>query len=157
MKVVKHTLLTITFSICAAILFAQATPVVTKVEKFKPPVVTTTLGIIENGASVTADEASQLVGLPLKITDGKKNVYKIDSYQFLYRKKSFIQNEETGKVQSTFTIQSARFDSSPFPKIWMDNLQNGFQKDEQLYFFDIVVIDREGRRFFAPELKITIK
>jgi hypothetical protein len=31
------------------------------------------------------------------------------------------------------------------------------QKDEQLYFFDIVVKDKEGRDFFAPEIKITIK
>ena len=157
MKFLKHFLLIVTFSTGALFSFAQEKPVVTKVAKFKPPAVKTFLGVNQNGASVTVDEASQLVGLPLKITDDKNNIYQIDSYQFLYRKKSFIQNEETGKVQATFTIESDRFDSTPLPKIWVDNLKNVFQKDEQLYYFDIVVKDKEGRKFFAPELKITIQ
>ena len=28
------------------------------------------------------------------------------------------------------------------PKVWIDNLKGGFQKDEELYFFDIVVKDQ---------------
>jgi len=127
------------------------------VTKFKPPLVTSFLGVNKNGATVTVDEAAQLIALPLKITDEKGNVYPIDSYQFLYRKKGGIQDEQTGKVTVTFTVESDRFTSTPLPKIWIDNLNNGFQKDEQLYFFDIVVKDKEGRRFFAPELKIMIQ
>ena len=156
MKLLKYFLLIVTFSANASFSFGQVKPAVTKVQKFKPPVVRTFLGINQNGASVTVDEASQLIGLPLKITDAKGNIYTIDTYQFLYRKKSFIENE-AGKPQATFTIESARFDATPLPKIWVTNLKDGFQKDEQLYFFDIVVKDKEGRRFFAPELKITIQ
>ena len=146
--------------ICTAVTqfsFAQDKPTITKVTKFKPPVVTSFLGVNKNGATVTVDEAAQLIALPLKITDEKGNVYPIDSYQFLYRKKGGIQDEQTGKVTVTFTVESDRFTSTPLPKIWIDNLKNGFQKDEQLYFFDIVVKDKEGRRFFAPELKIMIQ
>ncbi len=157
MKLFKYFLLLLIFSSGVLFSFAQEKPVITKVPKFKPPVVKTFLGVNQNGASVTADEAVHLIVLPLKITDDKNNVYPIDSYQFLYRKKGAIQDEETGKVQTTFTIQASRFISTPLPKIWIDNLKDGFQKDEQLYFFDIVVKDKEGRRFFAPELKITIK
>ena len=132
-------------------------PVITKVAKFKPPVVQTFLGINTNGAAVTKEEAAQLIALPLKITDAKKNNYMIDSYQFLYKRKSVIQDEETGKKQSTFTLVSDRFKATPLPKIWIDNLEGGFQKDEVLYFFDIVVKDNTGRIFSAPELKITIQ
>lgn len=153
----KYFLLVFTISTSALFSYAQEKPVITKVAKFKPPVVKTFLGINQNGASVTQDEAVQLITLPLKITDDKNNLYTIDSYQFLYRKKSFIQNEETGKAQATFTIQSSRFTATPLPKIWIDNLKNSLQKEEQLYFFDIVVKDKEGRKFFAPELKITVK
>ncbi|MEJ7673827.1 MAG: hypothetical protein WKF59_14300 [Chitinophagaceae bacterium] len=60
---------------------------ITPVTKFKPPVVKTFLGRNEKEATVTVDEANQLVNLPLKITDDKNNVYTISSYQFLYRKK----------------------------------------------------------------------
>ncbi len=138
-------------------LFAQQKQTIVKEPKFKPPVVKTYLGVNQNGAQVTVDEGVQLVGLPLKIVDAKNNEYTIDSYQFLYRQKSFIRDDETGKTEEVFTISADRFTNTPLPKVWVDNIRRRLQKDEQLYFFDIVVKDNEGRRFFAPELKITIK
>jgi hypothetical protein len=118
--------------------------------------VKTYLGVNQNGASVTKEEASQLIGLPLKIVDDKKNAYPVDSYQFLYRRKSTVLNND-GKRETVFTIVADRFFATPLPKVWIENTKDQFQKDEQLYFFDIVVKDKEGRKFFAPELKITIK
>src|SRR5438046_522110 len=78
------------------------TPVakVTTVAKFKPPVVRTLLGRNEKEVTVTVDEANQLVNLPLKIVDDKNIPYTISSYQFLYRKKSVIENEETGRREN---------------------------------------------------------
>lgn len=137
--------------------FAQNKQTITKEPKFKPPVVKTYLGVNQNGAKVTVDEGVQLVGLPLKIVDSKNNEYTIDSYQFLYRQKSFIRDDETGKTEEVFTISAERFNSTPLPKVWVDNIRRRLQKDEQLYFFDIVVKDKQGRKFFAPELKITIQ
>lgn len=128
-----------------------------KVPKFKPPVVNTYLGIRQNGDSVVTEEAVQLVGLPLKVTDKEKNVYKVDTYQFAYKKKSAVENEETGKIHTTFTLSAARFDHSPLPDVWIKNIQNGLKRDEELYFFDILVEDNQGRKFFAPEIKITVK
>ena len=136
--------------------FAQDTTI-TREPKFKPPVVKTILGVNQNGAQVTADEGNQLVGLPLKIVDDKNNAYPIESYQFLYRQKSYILNPETGKKEVSFTLAADRFFATPLPKVWVDNIKGRLQPDEQLYFFDIVVKDKQGRRFFAPELKITIK
>lgn len=138
-------------------LLAQDKETIIKEPKFKPPVVKTFLGINQNGAQVTVDEGEQLVGLPLKITDAKNNQYPVDSYQFLYRQKSYILDDETGKKEEVYTISADRFTSTPLPKIWVDNIKRRLQNGEQLYFFDIVVKDREGQKFFAPELKITIK
>jgi hypothetical protein len=136
--------------------FAQ-TPTITKVEKFKPPVVKSYLGINTNGAMVTKDEASQLISLPLKVTDDKKNAYVIASYGFLYKRKSVVQDEETGKKETTFTTVADKFTKSPLPAIWVTNIKDGFQKDEELFFFDIVVEDNKNREFFAPDLKIIIQ
>ena len=135
----------------------QKKSLITKVAKFKPPVVKSFLGINTNGASVTGDEANQLITLPLKITDAQNSVYSIDSYHFLYKRKGVIEDEETGRKQATFTTVADVFKTTPLPKIWIDNLKTGFQKDEQLYFFDVLVKDKEGRKFFAPEIKITIQ
>lgn len=130
---------------------------ITKVPKFKPPVVKTYLGENTNGDSVTKEQAAQLIQMPLQITDSKKNVYQIDSYHFLYKRKGVIQDEETGKKESTFTTVADLFRTTPLSKIWIDNIKDGFQKDEELYFFDIVVKDKSGRKFFAPDLKIAIQ
>lgn len=157
MKIIlKHSLL-LYLLLAASAIFAQEKSIITKEPKFKPPVVKTYLGINQDGAKVTKEEASQLIGLPLKIVDDKNNSYPVDSYQFLYRRKSIIQNDETGRKEVTFTIVADRFFTTPLPKVWVENTKDQFQKDEQLYFFDIVVRDKEGRKFFAPELKITIQ
>lgn len=155
--IIKYFLCFFLFVATAKISFAQQKEVITKVQKFKPPVVKTYLGINQNGAQVTADEANQLISLPLKITDAKNNPYPVESYQFLYRQKSFIRDDETGKIETVFTIVADRFNATPLPKNWADNIKGRLQKDEQLYFFDIIVKDKEGRKFFAPEIKITIK
>ena len=143
--------------VAPSISFAQQKVVITKIPKFKPPAVKTFLGINQNGAQVTPDEGNQLVGLPLKIVDDKNNVYPISTYRFLYKEKGYIVDDETGKNEVTFNNVADRFDKTPLPKVWVDNIRGRLQADEQLYFFDIVVKDKEGREFYAPELKITIK
>ncbi len=156
----KQTLLFLFFISAGFLSDAQAPakkPVITKIEKFKPPVVNTFLGVNTDGATVTSDEANQLITLPLKITDAKTNIYPIDSYHILYKRKGVIEDEETGRRQVAFTTVSELFEKTPLPKIWIDNIQNGLQTGEELYFFDIVVKDKSGRRFFAPGLKITIQ
>ncbi|MDP4282784.1 MAG: hypothetical protein Q8891_00025 [Bacteroidota bacterium] len=157
MKIVKYLVLILTLSTSVLISSAQEKPVITKVPKFKPPVVKTFLGENQNGPSVTQEEASRLIALPLQIKDVKNNLYAVNSYQFLYRQKGFRQDEETGKNEIVFTIKSDRFKVTPLPDIWVNSLKNTFQPGEELYFFDIVVKDKEGRLFFAPELKIAIK
>lgn len=129
---------------------------VVKVAKFKPPKVVSLLGVNSNGATVTIDEANQLISLPLKVIDSSKNNYTLDSYGFLYKRKGLVE-DDNGKKQVVYTTVADKFDKSPLPKIWIDNIQNGFQSSEELYFFDIVVKDKMGRRFFAPDLKLTIQ
>lgn len=153
---IKSSLFIIAFVATGLMSFAQDS-IITKVPKFKPPVVKPYLGNNTNGAAVTKEEASQLISLPLKIMDEKKNIYAIDSYHFLYKKKGMVQDEETAKKSVTFTNLADLFKTTPLPKAWIDNLKDGFQKDEELYFFDIVVKDNKNRRFFAPDLKITIQ
>ena len=156
-NILKYVLAVLLILSFGQISFAQQKEVITKVQKFKPPVVKTFLGINQNGAHVTVDEGNQLIALPLKIVDAQNHEYPISSYRFLYRKKSVILNDETGKREETFSITASRFDATPLPKVWINNIQGRLQPEEQLYFFDIVVKDKEGREFFAPELKITIK
>jgi hypothetical protein len=130
---------------------------ITPVTKFKPPVVKTFLGKNTKTAEISVDEANQLLSLPLKITDDKNTVYPISSYQFMYKKKSVIENEQTGRKEIVFTTVADLFKATPLPKVWINNIAGGFQKDEELYFFDIIVSDKLKRKFFAPDLKLKIQ
>ena len=64
----KSILFIVLFANAGLLSFAQNSAI-TKVAKFKPPVVKSYLGINTNGATVTKEEVSQLIGLPLKITE----------------------------------------------------------------------------------------
>jgi len=128
-----------------------------QVTKFLPPSVETIIGTHTDSNKVSTSEASQLIALPLKIRDKNNRAYSIETYQFLYKRKGFIQNPETGKVETIFTTVAQRFDTTPLPKVWIDNIKEDLKSDEEFYFFDIIIKDQSGRRFFAPSLKIFIQ
>jgi hypothetical protein len=156
MKLTMTFFLSVFFGLITYTSLAQETKII-NVAKFKPPAVKTYLGVNTNGATVTVQEASELAGLPLKVTDDKKNIYTVTSYGFIYKRKGVIEDEESGGKKIAFTTLADKFNETPLPKIWIDNLKDGFQKDEELYFYDILVKDDKGRKFFAPDLKITIQ
>lgn len=123
---------------------------------FKPPEVKTLIGIRSGVDTVHVEEATQLIGLPLKVKDKSGNTYKIDNYRFLYRQKGYIENTETGRPEVNYTTVASRFDSSPLPKVWSTNIQQSIQSGETLFFFEILVSDKEGRQFYAPDVRLII-
>ena len=130
---------------------AQITP-------FKPPVVNTSLGKNGNNSLVTPDEGKRIISLPISVTGADNTSYSIESYQFLFKKKSIIEDEKTGKKATAFTTVADLFKGTPLPSLWQKNITNvPLQKDEEFYFFDIVVKDDKGRKFFAPDLRIKIQ
>ena len=153
-----------TFSLSA--LFAQKPkPVTSKpatakpgsFQKFTPPKLTSMLGIRSDSVTVLLEEAVQLVKLPLKVTDDKKNVYTISSYQAMYKRKGVTEDEASGKVTPTVNPVIDNFKTTPLSPIWIKILTEQLRAGEELYFFDIVVKDSQGRLMFAPELKIKVK
>lgn len=134
-----------------------ARPVASPGAKYKKPVVKSWLGKTTGTSALNAEEAKLLVALPLKITDDKKLEYVISSYQFLYKRIGVTEDEETGKAALQSDIVAQRFTTTPLPAIWQKNISEGLHKGEELYIFDIIVFDKQGRRFFAPELKIAIQ
>ena len=126
--------------------------------KFKPPIVKTYLGKISgNTSSAGIEEIKSLVVLPIKVMDDNNLSYTINSYQFVYKRLGETEDEETGKKSLQTDIVSNHFNTTPLPDIWQKNIIEGVHKGEEIYFFDIIAIDKQGRRFFAPELKIKIQ
>ena len=124
---------------------------------YKKPLVKSQLGKINGVVAMSADAAKQHISLPLTITDDKNVNYVISSYQFAYKRIGVTEDEVSGKASPQTDMAADRFTVSPLPPVWQKNIIEGLHSGEELYFFDIIVFDKQGRRFFAPELKITIQ
>jgi hypothetical protein len=133
-------------------------PTSTPIAKWRPPAVRSFLAKFTGPNAVcSAEEGKQIITLPLRIVDDKNNPYAISSYQFAYTRLGVKENEETGELSPATDIASQPFSVTPLPDIWKNNIIEQLKKGETLFFFDIIVMDKQGRRFFAPELKITIQ
>jgi hypothetical protein len=122
----------------------------------KKLVAKTILGKANGTISLNAEEAGQLVSQRLQVVDDKNAEYIISSYQFAYKRIGVTEDEETGKTSLQTDVAAQRFTTTPLPSVWQKTIIDALHKGEELYFFDIIAIDKQGRRFFAPELKISI-
>ena len=130
-------------------------PKVTPIAKYKVPKMSTLLGQYKDSVGLPAADAAAVIGSPLRVVDEKKVVYTITSYQFLYKKVGVTETED-GKVLPATSISSAAFTQTPLPAIWISNVKELVKKGEELFFFDIIAKDPQGRPMYAPNLKITI-
>ena len=130
----------------------------TTVKKFIPPKVKTYLAkFTGTNATCHAEEGKQIITLPLRIVDAQNNSYAISTYQLAYTRLAVKEDEGTGVVTPTTSMVAQRFTETPITGIWKTSIQEELQKGEELFFFDIIVSDGKGHRFFAPDLKITIQ
>lgn len=147
---------TLTLSFLSISLFAQ-TVKTEKTTPFKPPVVVTSLGDHKNGDSVSVGEAARLLSNPVMVNDLQGKPLSIVSYGFRYKKMSFAQNPEDGKFQKMFTTVAGRFEAPVLPVIWVSSLKDELKPEEEFYYFDVMVKDNQGRKFYAPDLKLYLK
>ena len=137
---------------------SSAKPAAQPIVKYKPPVVQCMLGnAFGSAAAASVEEAKNLISLPLKIVDSKNINYTLSSYQFAYKRTGITEDESTGKTSPETDMVSSQFSVTPLPDLWQTNITEFLHKGETLHFFDIIVLDKQGRRFFAPELKISIQ
>lgn len=126
--------------------------------KAKLPVVKTFLGKFSGITNACiAEQAKQMIALPLRIVDNKEVEYKLNSYQFSYKRIGVTEDEQTGKTSPQTDMVTERFAVTPMTELWQNNIKETLHQGEELYFFDVIVSDKQGRLFFAPDLKITIQ
>ena len=128
-------------------------PVATQ-QKFKPPKLHTSLSTYQDSVVVPVEVAENLLSMPLKIYDDKKTEYIVSSYQFMYKKRTVTEDEKTGQVSPASSIVANRFRVTPLPQMWIDQVGQQIKSGEELYFFDVIAKDAEGRIMFASNLKI---
>lgn len=116
------------------------------------------LGTFSGTAGVCdVEQGRQLIRMPIRVEDDKKVVYTVISYQFGYTRIGIVEDEKTGKIAPQSDVVSRSFTSTPLPDLWLNNITETLHKGEQFHFFDIICSDRQGRLFFAPEIKVDIR
>ena len=135
-----------------------AKPTTQPVQKFKLPKLYTSLGAKKDTIiTASVDEAITLINQALSVTDDKKGIYAITSYQCLYKRKAVTEDEETGKVSPTTSMVVQQFKTTPLSEIWRKTIGEQLKAGEEITFFDVVVKDVQNRLMFAPSLKIIVK
>lgn len=124
--------------------------------KFKPPKLFTQMGGFRDSVTLSVPEAENIINQPLKIFDDKKGLYTISSYQFLYRRKVVTEDEATGQAIPTSSMVAGTFKVTPMPEIWVNSVKEQVRPGEELYFFDIIAKDAQGRVMYAPDFKIKV-
>jgi len=116
-----------------------------------------TIDNYSDSAVISADAARHLIAQPIIVTDEKNITYKITSYQLVYKRVAVTEDEATGKASPTTSMVSNQFTATPLPDIWKNIIAEELQPGEEIYLFDIVVKDAQGKLFFAPDIKIKTK
>ena len=139
---------------------AQRTPAkkpVSTVQKFKAPKLYTFLSSYKDSVTIPLPIAESIIAAKLQVFDDKKNEYAITSYQFLYRKRTITEDEQTGKTSPASSIVSDRFTTTPLAALWVNKIREELKTGEELYFFDVIAKDTQGRVMYASSLKIIVQ
>ena len=132
-------------------------PATASTTKFKQPKLYATLGSYKDSTGVPVDQVLNIIGLPLKVVDNKKVEYTVTSYQFLYKRRVVTEDEKTGQASPASSISSSRFSTTPLPELWVNTIGQELKAGEELYFFDVIAKDAQGRVMVASSLKIMVQ
>ncbi|MBS1511928.1 MAG: hypothetical protein JST86_13860 [Bacteroidetes bacterium] len=133
-------------------------PAVVKKDKPALPKLKTSLGTYSDSIiTVSVDDALKLMQTPLVITDDKKAVYTINTYECLYKRKGVTEDEESGKVSPATSSVAQQFKTTPVSEIWIKTMTEQLKAGEEIWFYDIVVKNADGRFLFAPNIKLVVK
>jgi hypothetical protein len=126
-------------------------------KKIKPPKMFTTIGVLKDSSVAPVDQVKALIGSPLMVKDAQNQPYTITYYRIIYTRRAYTEDEKTGKISPIKTQVSEEFTQTPLSRIWLKILKEELLPGEELHFLDIIVKDKSGNIFYAPQLRITTK
>ena len=92
------------------------------------------------------------------VIDDKKVRYHISRFYVVHRSKDKYEDEKTGEIKSRFNSTATNVKNSGYlPELWQKNLYEIIKKDDEIIITDIIVKDRFGYYYTAPEIKIVVK
>lgn len=118
---------------------------------------TTRFGGYKDSVTLTTAELKSVITSPLIVTDEKGATLTISNFQVAYRRQIISEDEETGKKFPSTQLVTELFTEPTLSSIWIKTIKRDLLPKEEILFYDIVVKDKKGLGYYAPNLKITTK
>jgi hypothetical protein len=121
------------------------------------PKLTVTLGGSKSG-NITAARLQQIVDSPLVVKDEKGVVYPLKSFRINYTFKSTYKDEETDKVREVKDFRAYDFNNTDrLSEDWRNSIKDNVKKEDEMLINNVVVRLKNGKSYFAPELRLKVQ
>lgn len=141
----------------AAMLFALSVHAQDKPKPtLKPPVLQSFWGKTKGG-DLPLDLLLPTIDSAIWVIDDKKVKYHISRFILVYKSKDKFEDEKNGEIKTRFNTSGVNVSNSPFlPANWQKNLYELVKKDDEILITDIIVKDKFGYYYTAPDIKIKV-
>jgi hypothetical protein len=108
------------------------------------------------GGELPLEFVLNVVDSAVWVLDDKKVKYRLSRFILVHRSKDKFE-DDNGELKTGFNTNSVTVRNSGYlPAIWQKNLFEVIKKEDELLITDIIVRDKKGNFFKAPDVKIII-
>lgn len=121
------------------------------------PKLTVSLGGAKTG-NITVTRLKEIADSPLVVKDEKGVAYAIRSFRINYTFKSSYKDEETQQVKTVKDFRAYDFNNTDrLSEDWRNSIKDNVKRDDEMLINNVVVRLKNGKSFFAPELRLKVQ
>ena len=145
------------FLFATVLTVAAAAQVKPKPTTLKPPPLQSFWGKTKGG-DLPLEMVLATIDSAVWVIDDKKNRYHVSRFIVVHRSKDKYEDEKTGEIKSRVNTSADNVSNSPFlSALWQKNLYEVIKKEDEILITDIIVKDRWGYYYTAPDISIKVK
>lgn len=153
MNIFKPFLVTLLITVFCSFTEAQQKPV----PKLTPPELQSFWSNTKGG-HLPLENVLAIIDSAVWVMDVKKNKYFISRFILLYRSKDKYEDEQTGEIKTRFNSNSTQVRNAPvLEEKWRKFLYENIKPGDEVWISDIIVRDKKGEYYKAPDVKVVIE
>lgn len=111
---------------------------------------------VTKGGELSLDFVLNIIDSAVWVVDDKKIKYRLSRFIFVHRSKDKFE-DDNGELKTAFNTNSVTVRNAGYlPENWQKNLYEVIKKEDEILITDIIVRDKKGNFFKAPDVKIVI-
>lgn len=107
--------------------------------------------------SLPRPEVIKLLDSSLVVRDEKNNKYPVVSFDFTYERREPYLNDTTGKPGFYSEMVGDSFKGDKLPSLWAERIKEMLERNEVLYFDNIIINYTGDKLYRAPKLKFNVR